>query len=257
MAKERTLKSKFGNKYKRKKKYEKLPEFIWEDIYTKYRTGEYTLRDLEKLYGVHYTLIGQRLRNKNIKVNEKAKEAIELLDKGFNAINDLFYVEQDKEKEQEMKELSQRINGKRSDDDQKEYNEMSMALVVPDDKKKADDALKVEVIDQENSIRLANEIIELVAKKNPQFARGVQSLGSLMIKRAEEILQSEKGVSSMDIKNIANAIKDIDSTMSIFPKQPTIAQQFNFGNKQSEKKVDTDIKLNINVIGRKKDDNKD
>lgn len=230
------------------------PEEFWEEIFTKYRTGQYTYKELSDMFNVKEDIIRNKINKRGIKVNENAKKAIALFEGAFGEINAILNGNEEKMIGDKVEKLAEKIEGEMSPEKQQQIDATSMALVVPElnDVIPDNEAIKPEVIDHEQSVKLANEIVELVSQKNPQFARGIQALTSIMLERAEEILNSEKGVTSTDLKNISNALKDIDSTMSIFPKQPTIAQQFNFGREEKAKKFDTNIKLNINVIGRKK-----
>lgn len=235
-----------------------VPEEIWEDIEAKYMTGQYSKADLAKMYGISEDTIGKRINKKGIKVDKDAVEALECFDKGFRNISNILYNARDNEDTREIKRMADDIVGMTSEDKEKAKQEAkehflksSENTLDPLQKTTKRDRIKQivpEIIDNRVSVKLANEVIELTARKNPGFARGFQSLSALMLKRASEILTSEKGISSNDIKNIATALKDLDVMMSIFPKQPTIAQQFNFGKNEKDK-VDTDINLNVKIIG--------
>lgn len=240
----------------------RLPDEIWEDIFAKYRTGQYTAYELAKMYGVSKELVYMTIRDKGVKVDEDAVEAIKEFESGFNRISNILHSARDNEDVRAIKKMADELVGMNNEDREKAILEAEEDLMneahnklVPfgkgNAKKKAkSDVITAEIIDNKTNVKLANEIIEIVSRKNPAFARGFQALSALILKRAEEVLNNEKGASSNDIKNIANALKDLDQTMSIFPKQPTVAQQFNFGKSEKEK-VDTDINLNVKIIDGK------
>ena len=90
-------------------------------------------------------------------------------------------------------------------------------------------------------------MIEIVREKNPQFAKGFQAISSLILKRSAELLQKE-GVTSTDIANISKAMGNVNDTLGVIPKLPTIAQQININGKSTEankqdKTIDLDIKF--------------
>lgn len=88
-------------------------------------------------------------------------------------------------------------------------------------------------------------------QKNPQFARGFHALSVLMIKRSSEILQ-KPDISSGDIANISRAVNNMNDTLGVFPKMPTIAQQFNIGgNIKNNKKENKPLDLKIEFIDAK------
>lgn len=238
-----------------------VPEEIWEDIEAKYMTGQYSKADLARMYGISEDTIGRRINKKGIEIDKDAVEAIECFDRGFRNISNILYNARDNEDTRSIKEMANEIIGMTSEDREiakqeakEQFLKSSENALEPLQKTTRKEKIKQivpEIIDNKVGIKLANEIIELTARKNPGFARGFQSISALMLKRAGEILTSDKGVSSNDIRNLSTALKDLDSMMSIFPKQPTIAQQFNFGKTEKEK-VDTDINLNVKIVGATK-----
>lgn len=236
--------------------YIHVPDEIWDDIIAKYRTGQYTFTELGKMYGIHPINISKKMEKRGVTIDEDAVKAIAEFESGFNRISNILHNARDNEDVRNIKKMADELVGMTSDDKEKAMikaqddlmDEANNKLVPFGARKKKSDVIVAEVIDNKTNVKLANEIIEIVAKKNPAFARGFQALSALLLKRAEEVLNNEKGVSSNDIKNVANALKDLDATMSIFPKQPTVAQQFNFGKSEKEK-VDTDINLNVKIIG--------
>ena len=90
-------------------------------------------------------------------------------------------------------------------------------------------------------------MIEIVREKNTQFAKGFQAISSLILKRSAELLQKD-GVTSTDIANISKAMGNVNETLGVIPKLPTIAQQININGKSTEankqdKTIDLDIKF--------------
>lgn len=190
---------------------DKLPRFLIDEICVKYSTGEYNSRKLAKLYQIDESVVRQIIRERGVKVNTRAKEAIAHFDKGFATINEI------------------------------------ITPAKPETNKKGG-FTQLSKVDGRQSIQLANEIMDIVAQRNPEFARGFQSLAAVLIQKSHELLQAED-LNTGDIKNVASAIKDLDTTMGVFPKQPTIAQQFNFSAKQQEMaQQNQGIKFEIEIL---------
>lgn len=243
-------KTKEGAFFKRARRGKDVSADIWYDIFIKYKTGEYTIQHLADMYGMPVNQVSKKLQNYGIEKDANAIQAIRAFDEGFQKISSIINGEDKEQKEKMTKDANDIITGEIVDD-----NKKSTAIAKwdtrPPTPKQQMEALKDEVIDNANSVKLANEIMDIVAKRNPQFARGFQNIGAMMIQKMKDILTGPE-VGSGDLRNIAQAMKDIDSTMSIFPKQPTIAQQFNFGAKQKAEEIDTDINLNITVVDKDK-----
>lgn len=97
------------------------------------------------------------------------------------------------------------------------------------------------------------EIIALIKKRNPHFAKGFQTLAAILIQKASEILQGSK-VTTGDLNNIAKTISLLNDTLAVFPKVPSIAQQININ--QNARKTNNnnagggikDYNLNIELI---------
>lgn len=242
-------KTKLGGIFKVKRRGNNVPNDIWYDIFTKYKTGEYTIQALADLYGLNVSQVSLKLKSYGIEKDENAVQAIRAFDEGFQKISNIINGGVDlEEREQMTKEATEIITGEIVDD-KKESRAVAKWDTRPPTIKQQVEAMKTEVVDNASSVKLANEIMDIVSKRNPQFARGFQNIGAIMIQKMKDILTGPD-VGSGDLRNIAQAMKDIDSTMSIFPKQPTIAQQFNFGQKQKAEEVDTDINLNITVVDK-------
>lgn len=186
-------------------------------IVLKYQTGQYGLRELARKYKIDPATICRYFKEHNITINQHAKEAINHLTQGLNAFNEICYNEK----------INQHFG---------ENSGMSDLEIVTA---------------QQNAINLANEVIEIVRDKNPQFAKGFQAISSLILKRSSEILQKED-ITSQDIANISKAMGNVNDTLGVIPKMPTIAQQFNFGGKNSGKDLKPiDIKIDFIKKGRK------
>ena len=183
-----------------------------ETIATKYQTGQYGINELARMYKVDKSTISRYIKRHNITINQHAKDAISHLTQGLN-------------------EFSEICNGNT-------LNQQSQHLSVSE----IENAHK-------NSVNLANEVIEIVREKNPQFAKGFQAISSLILKRSAELLQKE-GVTSTDIANISKAMGNVNDTLGVIPKMPTIAQQININGKGAEanKKDNTRIDLDIKFV---------
>lgn len=168
---------------------------FFNEMANKYRTGQYTITELAKIYNVERGWLSKRLKREGAVVDENAKKAVECFTEGFVELN---------------KVLTQ--------------DEMTIDTLGDD----SETEMLPRRLTQEKAVELANTIIDIVADKNPQFAKGFQALSALMIKKSMEILRGDK-ITTSDIKNISDAMRNMDATMGVFPKAPQIAQQFNFG----------------------------
>lgn len=177
-------------------------------IALKYQTGLYGLNQLARIYKVDKATISRYFKANNITINQHAKEAISALNRGYMELKNLI--------ETENKSTLEGNSNNKS-------------------------------IDVANAnMELVEEVIEVVKKNNPEFARGFQALSYLMIERASEILQGEK-VTSGDISNISKAVQNMNDTLGVFPKMPSIAQQININNEKNKNKenIQQDIKIDI------------
>lgn len=183
------------------------------EIVLKYKTGQYGISELARMYKVDKATISRFINDNNITINQHAKNATEALSFGMAELHTLV----------ESENLSQHF-----------------------DENEIKNPKKLEILQQDN-ITLANEVMELVKKNNPQFAKGFQALSSLMIKRSSEILQQDD-ITSLDIKNISSAVSNMNDTLGVFPKVPTFAQQINLNTKQNEKDKQDSIDIKIEFI---------
>lgn len=242
------MKSKLGITYLKKARGPAIPLETWNELFIKYKTGEYSMVELSQLYGIDISMISRKIKEYGVTKNENAMEAIKLFDEGFRQISNIINGENKEERKMIEANAADIMTDDKMGEDKMEIEKKPYVMVNKAQEK--DLPVECEVIDSANSVKLANEIMDIVAKRNPQFARGFQAISAIMIQKMKDLLQDPK-LSSGDIRNFAQAMKDIDSTMGIFPKQPTIAQQFNFGQKQQQDKVDKDINLKINVVSKK------
>ena len=181
-----------------------------EAIATKYQTGQYGINELARMYKVDKSTISRYIKRHNITINQHAKDAINHLTQGLNEFNEI-------------------CNGNT-------LSQQSQHLSISE----IENAHK-------NSVNLANEVIEIVREKNPQFAKGFQAISSLILKRSAELLQKD-GVTSQDLTNVSRAMTNINQTLGVIPQMPTIAQQININGKGAEankqdKRIDLDIKF--------------
>lgn len=177
-------------------------------IALKYQTGLYGLNQLARIYKVDKATISRYFKANNITINQHAKEAISALNRGYMELKNLI--------ETENKSTLEGNSNNKS-------------------------------IDVANAnMELVEEVIEVVKKNNPEFARGFQALSYLMIERASEILQGEK-VTSGDISNISKAVQNMNDTLGVFPKMPSIAQQININNEKQKNKENTQQNIKIDI----------
>ena len=181
-----------------------------ETIATKYQKGQYMINELARMYKVDKATISRYIKRHNITINQHAKDAISHLTQGLNEFNEIC--------------------------NNNTLNQQNQHLSVSE----IENAHK-------NSVNLANEVIEIVREKNPQFAKGFQAISSLILKRSAELLQKE-GVTSQDLTNVSRAMSNINQTLGVIPQMPTIAQQININGKGAEankqdKTIDLDIKF--------------
>lgn len=181
-----------------------------ETIATKYQTGQYGINELARMYKVDKATISRYIKRHNIAINQHAKDAINHLTQGLNEFNEIC--------------------------NNNTLNQQNQHLSVSE----IENAHK-------NSVNLANEVIEIVREKNPQFAKGFQAISSLILKRSAEILQKQE-VTSQDLTNVSRAMSNINQTLGVIPQMPTIAQQININGKGAEankqnKRIDLDIKF--------------
>lgn len=78
---------------------------------------------------------------------------------------------------------------------------------------------------------IVNEVLEIVKKKSPMFAKTLQVLGSQLLNKSFEMLENSKSTS--DLTNIANVMQKVNDTLQVIPKQPTQAQQINIHNQNA------------------------
>lgn len=177
-------------------------------IALKYQTGLYGLNQLARIYKVDKATISRYFKANNITINQHAKEAISALNRGYMELKNL--IETENKSTLEVNSTNKGLD----------INNANMELV--------------------------EEVIEVVKKNNPEFARGFQALSYLMIERASEILQGEK-VTSGDISNISKAVQNMNDTLGVFPKMPSIAQQININNEKNKNKEESPKEIKIDI----------
>lgn len=203
-----------------------------DEIVTKFELGQGTATSLAREYGLDRSYLHNYFKKNGIRMNQQAKEAVTHLTYGYSKLQQVI----------DTPILNQHLIKNAMIEQQKLNNGAPV------------DREQIEVITaQERSIELANEVMELVKKANPTFARSFQRISALMLKRSEEILEAEK-ISSNDIKNISQAVSNMNDTLNVFPKMPTIAQQFNIGKgSPNAKGADKPIDLKIEFVDSKKE----
>lgn len=189
------------------------------DIVLKYKTGQYGVNQLARMYKVDKATISRYLKANGIEINQHAKNAINALNIGYTELGNLIEVEN-------KSTLNQHPNP----------NSTKPAHI------------------KDKSSELVEEVIDIVRRNNPKFAKGFQTLSALMIERATEILH-KKEITSGDINNISKAISNMNDTLGVFPKMPSIAQQINIDSNTKNTKTETkDINLQIEFLETKKKD---
>lgn len=197
-----------------------------ETIALKYRTGQYGVNELARIYKVDKATISRYFKKHGIVINQHAKTAINALSVGLSELN----------KVMDTAEINQQ-NAQNGANTQPHAN----ATASPNASAQLAEIASAKDI----SLELANEVVNIVRERNPQFAKGFQALSALIIKRSSEILQAEK-VTASDIAQISKAMSNVNDTLGVIPKAPTIAQQFNFSpksNKGELKPIDLEIKF--------------
>lgn len=188
------------------------------DIVLKYKTGQYGVNQLSRMYKLDKATISRYLKANGIEINQHAKNAINALNIGYTELGNLIEVENKSTLNQHSNPNSTKpghIGDKSSD--------------------------------------LVEEVIDIVRRNNPKFAKGFQTLSALMIERATEILHKEE-ITSGDINNISKAISNMNDTLGVFPKMPSIAQQINIDSTKNAKTEAKDINLQIEFLETKKKD---
>ena len=188
----------------------------YDEIMAKYQTGQYSISKLAKEYNVGKSRLSEYINKNNVRVSEQAIHTINTLNSGFSAL-------------------------------QKMVSEQ-----VPERPKETQNTELIEY--QSNNTLIVNEVIEIVKKKNPQFANIFQNLSGKILKISNDLLDS--GITdTKDLKNITSAMKDINDTLQVIPKPPAFAQQININkeanntSKEFVKTIEVEIISNENTNG--------
>ena len=186
----------------------------YDEIMAKYQTGQYSISKLAKEYNVGKSRLSEYINKNNVRVSEQAIHTINTLNSGFSAL-------------------------------QKMVSEQ-----VPERPKETQNTELIEY--QSNNTLIVNEVIEIVKKKNPQFANIFQNLSGKILKISNDLLDS--GITNTkDLKNITSAMKDINDTLQVIPKPPAFAQQININkeanntSKEFVKTIEVEIVSNENT----------
>ena len=186
----------------------------YDEIMAKYQTGQYSISQLAKEYNVGKSRLSEYINKNNVRVSEQALHTINTLNKGFSALE---------------KMVSEQVSERPKETQNTELIEY-----------------------QSNNTLIVNEVIEIVKKKNPQFANIFQNLSGKILKISNDLLDS--GITdTKDLKNITSAMKDINDTLQVIPKPPAFAQQININkevnnnNKEFVKTIEVEIVSNENT----------
>lgn len=190
----------------------------YDEIMAKYQTGQYSISKLAKEYNVGKSRLSEYINKNNVRVSEQAIHTINTLNSGFSALGKM------------------------------------VSEQVPERPKETQNTELIEY--QSNNTLIVNEVIEIVKKKNPQFANIFQNLSGKILKISNDLLDS--GITNTkDLKNITSAMKDINDTLQVIPKPPAFAQQININkennninnNKEFVKTIEVEIVSNENTNG--------
>ena len=186
----------------------------YDEIMAKYQTGQYSISQLAKEYNVGKSCLSEYINKNNVRVSEQAIHTINTLNSGFSALE---------------KMVSEQVSERPKETQNTELIEY-----------------------QSNNTLIVNEVIEIVKKKNPQFANIIQNLSGKILKISNDLLDS--GITdTKDLKNITSAMKDINDTLQVIPKPPAFAQQININkevnnnNKEFVKTIEVEIVSNENT----------
>lgn len=186
----------------------------YDEIMAKYQTGQYSISKLAKEYNVGKSRLSEYINKNNVRVSEQAIHTINTLNSGFSALE---------------KMVSEQVSERPKETQNTELIEY-----------------------QSNNTLIVNEVIEIVKKKNPQFANIFQNLSGKILKISNDLLDS--GITdTKDLKNITGAMKDINDTLQVIPKPPAFAQQININkeannnNKEFVKHIEVEIVSNENT----------
>lgn len=186
----------------------------YDEIMAKYQTGQYSISQLAKEYNVGKSRLSEYINKNNVRVSEQAIHTINTLNSGFSALE---------------KMVSEQVSERPKETQNTELIEY-----------------------QSNNTLIVNEVIEIVKKKNPQFANIFQNLSGKILKISNDLLDS--GITdTKDLKNITSAMKDINDTLQVIPKPPAFAQQININkevnnnNKEFVKTIEVEIVSNENT----------
>ena len=186
----------------------------YDEIMAKYQTGQYSISKLAKEYNVGKSRLSEYINKNNVRVSEQAIHTINTLNSGFSALGKM------------------------------------VSEQVPERPKETQNTELIEY--QSNNTLIVNEVIEIVKKKNPQFANIFQNLSGKILKISNDLLDS--GITdTKDLKNITSAMKDINDTLQVIPKPPAFAQQININkeanntSKEFVKTIEVEIVSNENT----------
>lgn len=150
-----------------KEKRKKKTKYDYDEIRIKYETGQYSLSQLAKIYGVAKSTLSEYFKEHSVYKSEHAPNAIASLTRGFN---------------------------------------------------------ELEMISTENKpehirAKIREEVLDIVSKKNPVFAKTLQALASQLLNKSFEMLERSK--TPGELNNIANIMQKVNETLQVIPKTPS------------------------------------
>lgn len=150
-----------------KERKKKKTKYNYDEIRIKYETGQYSLSQLAKIYGVAKSTLSEYFKEHAVYKSEHAPNAIASLTRGFN---------------------------------------------------------ELEMIATENKpehirAKIREEVLDIVSKKNPVFAKTLQALASQLLNKSFEMLERSK--TPGELNNIANIMQKVNETLQVIPKTPS------------------------------------
>lgn len=194
----------------------------YKDIIPKYQTGYYSISKLAKEYNISKSGLSKYIKQNNIRINERATQAANALNKGFSTLEKI------------INEQSLKINERPKETQNK-------GLI---------DTQNNDLTECKNiNTLIVSEVINIVKQKNPYFAYIFQNLSDKVLKISNDLL--DNGITNTkDLKNITSAMKDINDTLQVIPKPPAFAQQININKENNNNNKEFVKHIEVEIISK-------
>ncbi|EQM94762.1 MULTISPECIES: helix-turn-helix domain-containing protein [Helicobacter] len=194
----------------------------YKEIIPKYQTGYYSISKLAKEYNISKSTLSKYIKENNVRINERATQAVNALNKGFSTLEKII-----NERDLKINERPKETQNKGLIDTQN--NDLTECKNI-------------------NTL-IVSEVINIVKQKNPYFAYIFQDLSNKILKISNDLL--DNGITNTkDLKNITSAIKDINDTLQVIPKPPALAQQINI-NKENNNNIKEFVKtIEVEIVSK-------